>query len=342
MFKVSKEIVEKITPINADHLQLATIRGWDVIVTKSVQVGDELIYFPIDSVLPEALENKIFAGTKVKLNNHRVRATKIRGAYSYGLTCPPSLIDINCDIGQDIADKLGVKKYEPIQSSIPSVMKNGKVLHGFKQNPNFIVYPKFYHYRDSKEKFVDTTLFLVSEKRHGSNVRFAMVDRFKPSILDRILIKIGLKSKFEWCIGSHNVQRHPEGDDIYCKMARKYNMKDICTKYPNWIFFGEVIGEGIQANYSYGLKDHEVHIFDIISPEREYMSQDIVREICIENNLPYCKTFYMDQPPTTFGTSSLDGKTVQEGWVIRDSKYQNRIAKIINPEYLLKDQSDFH
>lgn len=344
MFKVSVERVENIKPIEgADRLQLATIRGWDVVVSKTVQVDDSLVYFPIDAVLPEELENKIFEGSKVKLHNHRVRATKIRGVYSYGLTCPINMLKTDYKIGQDLSESLGVKKYEPEIKALPS---KGKVGKPGKTNPNFFVYPKFYHYNDSKQQFEKTESFYAVEKSHGSSWRASWMKRHNPSILTRIGIKLGLCSEYEWCVGSHNVQRNPESNESYCNLARTYKLKEFLKDYPNWILFGEMIGDGIQANYSYGFKDHKLAVFDMIHLDGTHKTVQDVELIAnrigaIVPQRYVVKKEWVQNPE--FGKSFIDGTTTIEGWVVRSVAEPWKKAKIINPEYLLnKNNTDFH
>ena len=49
---------------NADKLELAIIRGWQTCISKgSYQVGDKVVYFPPDTLLPESWTDK-FGVTK--------------------------------------------------------------------------------------------------------------------------------------------------------------------------------------------------------------------------------------------------------------------------------------
>jgi intein/homing endonuclease len=51
---------------NADRLELATVKGWQVVVQKDLyQQGDKVIYIPIDSILPPELEEELFPSAKL-------------------------------------------------------------------------------------------------------------------------------------------------------------------------------------------------------------------------------------------------------------------------------------
>ena len=54
---------------NADRLEIATVYGFQVIVKKDAhKVGDRMIYVPIDSILPQNIEDYLFPeDSKVKL-----------------------------------------------------------------------------------------------------------------------------------------------------------------------------------------------------------------------------------------------------------------------------------
>ena len=58
-FKVPlTEIVDIIPHPKADRLEVAVIYGFQVIVQKDrYKVGDEVIYVPIDSILPQNIED---------------------------------------------------------------------------------------------------------------------------------------------------------------------------------------------------------------------------------------------------------------------------------------------
>jgi tRNA-binding EMAP/Myf-like protein len=92
------QIDEVLKHPNADRLELAKIMGWQVVIGKgNFKVGDLAAYIPVDSILSESLEARLFPpDSKIKLNKHRVRSIKIRGQMSQGMIIP--LKDVNAEL----------------------------------------------------------------------------------------------------------------------------------------------------------------------------------------------------------------------------------------------------
>lgn len=124
------EEILAIEPIeNADALELATVRGWGVVVRKDeFSVGDKVVYFEIDSFLDVERQEFSFLkdrGTrpmndpedeKKKIYGHALRTIKLRGQISQGLVLPMSEFPkfvADQPVGTDLTDNLGVLKYEP-------------------------------------------------------------------------------------------------------------------------------------------------------------------------------------------------------------------------------------
>lgn len=115
------ERITALAPIeNADAIESATVRGWNVVVKKGeFAVGDLVIYFEIDSLLP--LDDERFAflaprGEKTVdgIRGHVLKTVRLRGTYSQGLVLPAALfpeVD-ECLDGITFAGRLGISKYE--------------------------------------------------------------------------------------------------------------------------------------------------------------------------------------------------------------------------------------
>src|SRR5437016_3565087 len=84
-------LIEKITAhSNADSLELAQVLGWQLVVRKGeYQVGDQVVYFPIDTMLPLELSER-FGVTKY-LSKGRIKCAKLRGEPSFGLAIRPEV-----------------------------------------------------------------------------------------------------------------------------------------------------------------------------------------------------------------------------------------------------------
>jgi hypothetical protein len=105
---VTVRTISDINPIaGADAIVVATVEGWKVVVKKGeFNVGDQCVYFEIDSFLPEGnpawqflidKSPRIFEGVK----GHKLRTIKLRGQVSQGLVLKPE------DLGNGMSDSLG-------------------------------------------------------------------------------------------------------------------------------------------------------------------------------------------------------------------------------------------
>jgi len=119
------ETIATIAPhTNADALELATVRGWQV-VTKlgEFNAGDRVIYFEIDTMLDVSDERLAFLvprGVRTDqrdgFEGHVLRSVKLRGELSQGLVLPAA--DFAAEIGDalpgdDVTEALGLRKWDP-------------------------------------------------------------------------------------------------------------------------------------------------------------------------------------------------------------------------------------
>lgn len=118
---VSIRDIKSLTPIEgADHIEVAEVDGWKVIVNKGEFVqGVEAIYFEIDSALP--LDRPEFAfladrGSETigDKQYHVLKTEEIHGVYSQGLLLSSKQ---GFERDADLSEEFGVFKYEPPLSS---------------------------------------------------------------------------------------------------------------------------------------------------------------------------------------------------------------------------------
>ena len=124
--------IERISAINpipdADAIERATIRGWNVVVKKGEhKVGELVIYCEIDSIMPERPEFEF-----LRPRGFRIKTIKLRGTYSQGIIFSLNILNssgnliekdgkfylemkqlIELSEGTDVTGLLGVIKYEP-------------------------------------------------------------------------------------------------------------------------------------------------------------------------------------------------------------------------------------
>lgn len=104
--------VTKTEAINGyDRVHLVTVLAWKCVAPVSINVGDKVIYFEVDSLLPK--DDKRF--DFMEKRKHRVKTIKICGTISQGLVLP--ICDFpefkNAKVGDFVTDKLNVTLYEP-------------------------------------------------------------------------------------------------------------------------------------------------------------------------------------------------------------------------------------
>lgn len=345
---------------NADALEIASIKGWQCVVRKdSFKKGDLCVYFPIDSVLPNTLEATIFGSdSKVKLHHSRVKTIKLRGAISQGLAVPPSLIGVlNPKIHLDLTSTLGVTKYEPPVKASPQ--RNCLGVSKKQSNPHFKKYTSIENLKNYPCLFEQGELVHITEKIHGTNFRAGWVRTHAGTWLKKVLKFFGLLPEWEFVYGSHNVQlqsRPYNGfyeKNVYSEAVINYGLEKALRR--GEVVYGEIYGDGIQKGYNYGCPPgvRKLVIFDVLRGG-SYLPHDAVVSFCSDEMLPVVPTLYtgpfcLDKAKelASGGSVLYPEEKIKEGVVVRpfseSTTYMGRkILKLINDDYLLKDQTEFH
>jgi len=248
--------IEKITEIrphpDADALELATIRGWQVVVKLgSFKAGDLCVYFEIDSLMPERPEFEFLAPRK-----YRIKTTKLRGQISQGIAFPLTILPMKVahqvangewDVGYDVTEILGVTKYEaPIPACLAGQVVGSFPSHSIKTDEERIqnlteLYPEYKKY-----------IWVATEKLDGSSCTYHIKDDL-------------------FGVSSRNLELKEDGKNSLWGVARALNIE-----YKMRLFMaannlkvltiqGELVGEGIQKN-KYKLKGQTIRIFRIFDP----------------------------------------------------------------------------
>ena len=367
IFKVPLTTVKSVFPHpNADRLSIAVVYGFNIVVGKDqYEAGDLCIFVSPDSLLPLDLEVKLFGPeSKIKLNKGRVKQIKIRGAYSQGMLIKPNMVlDVNYQLETDLAEVLKITKYEPgpaaFQGSNTSVRKRDKP----KENPFFHKYGGIDNFKWYPELFAEGEEVSVTEKIHGSNIRFGLVPYVANNLWRKLLKKLGLAPQYEWVYGSNNVQLQQRcgykgfyGEDVYGKVLAKYNAKDKVK--PGEIWYGELYGDGIQKGYTYGCTngEHKLVVFDMKlqdGVDAKYIDAEYFFNLAHARGFETCPEVYRGPYNAniklfTQGDSVLvPAQKVREGVVLKTLKETNsiigrKLLKLISEKYLESDQTDFH
>lgn len=370
-FKVPVTAIREIKPhSNAEKLELATIYGFQVIVPKGAfKQGDVVIYCPVDAIIPAKVETILFGpDSKVKLTKGRIRQIRLRGLASQGMAIKPEdmypLIadyakangkkEITIVPEQDLAEILGITKYEPGPKGLPQQPgikrdkpKENPLMHKYGGCENIKWQPDFFEGQE----------VVVQEKLHGTNARYALLPNKPNTLWKRILNIFGLLPKQEFCYGSNNVQLQSKGynngfydENVYKKMIKQEQI-DEKLKLGETIF-GEIIGPGIQANYHYGVPEgkHRLVIFDVKVYDGEksrFLDPDEVRAFALERGFEMVPELYRGiydlekaRELTKGNSVYAPGQKVREGVVIKsvtgydDEFHGKRARKLISEDYL--------
>jgi len=353
----------------ADNIELSIVGGWNCIVKKGAyKVGDLVGCATTDAVIPQGLSDAMNV-TNYLRKGQRVRTVKLKGVYSECLIIGNEFLPIGYNSeGKDLMESLGIYKFEPPVKNIQ--LASGKKIR-YSENPNFHVYYKFPNIKNVIGIFTEEDDVQITRKIHGTNTRYGIVKKNKLSFIDKVKKFFRISDKwidYEFVVGSHNVEKGSDSQGFYDTNVW-YNVRDkYAIKEQLWSFFkaykeidgfetgvtiyGEIYGAGIQKNYEYGLKDIQYVGFDV-SINGKYVSQTECELIHKILNLPHVEILYTgkwsQEIQDKFALNNfIEGtKVPHEGIVIKHiSGERNKIAKVINPDYLIyaekKDVGDSH
>jgi len=353
--------IENIVPIpGADNIEQALIGGWSCIVKKGAHSCEELVICATtDAIIPQALADKMGV-TGYLRSGTRVRTVKLRGVYSECLIIPLKYADVgskkSLKEGDDVMEILGISKWEPAPKQLQ--LSSGKVV-SYVPNPNFHVYYKFPNMKNVKGMFSEGDEVQITRKIHGTNARYGIVKKKKLSLWDRIKKFFGNEwVDYEWVVGSHNVEKGSDSQgfhdkNVWSQIADNYKIKEALWYYVKNVvgkdaigsgvtLYGEIYGAGIQKNYEYGLKDIKFAAFDLTVNGVYFPTQMAFDEITAWIGLPHAPVLYTGpwtqeiQDKYVFNNFIERTKVPHEGVVVKHmSGERNKVAKVINPDYLI-------
>lgn len=356
-FKISLEQIDSVREHpNADRLELATLKGmtFQFCVPKGeYKAGDEVVYFPIDSVLPEKVINLLGLTGKLSGGAHnRVKTVKLRGAISQGIVAKPVTFitselwsydfaeELHKGIGADFTEILGVVKYEPEPVSIrdgrlvplPQLVQKYDI-EGADRHPNII------------ELLMDEEV-IITEKIEGSHFSASYYADGEYAVCQRNFRILPVEDNLhDW----HRVAAELNLEKYLRDIFKIIGAKHVVT------FRGEMIGPSIQGNI-YGLSKRRIVFFEMevdgipVAPLTtigwfRLMGLEFVPviDVGILRNLLVDKTVQQLSTGYTILSGSKDPEhTFREGIVIRpinerwDVDFGRVIIKQRSPEYLEK------
>lgn len=324
----SVQTVKAIRPIEgADRIEVVQILNWDCVAKKDeFRVGDKVIYFEIDSLLPDIPAFEFLKGSSwsQKLNKYKVSTHKFRNQISQGLVLPYDqlkelMVQINGEIefkinypeGADLTDLLKIEKYEPPVS-------NGAL--------GDIISHEWYIPKTDEERIqVCATDVLPKYIESEQDDWYASIK------LDGTSCTVGL---FEdtFLVGGRN--QWYKGPNMYTETINKYNIQKKLEDYKciNGLyvaFQGELCGPGIQGN-KLGLKEKDWFVFNVFVSKTGKM--DSYRKCDLLRMLRLCEEFGLKHVPIIADKDKFNFKEV-------DINESDAIDKTVNN--LLEYADDF-
>ncbi|HEY0757565.1 MAG TPA: RNA ligase (ATP) [Ktedonobacteraceae bacterium] len=317
---------------NADRLELAQVLGWQLVVPKDqYHVGDRIVYFPIDTILPLEVSER-FNVTKY-LSKQRIRCAKLRGEPSFGLAIPP---DEDWSPGENVADFYGAQKYEP-----PLRVSAGDAE---KDHPLFVAYTEIENMRNFPTVFEPGESVILSEKIHGTQCRVGLIEG-------------------ELMAGSKGLRRKRPAEDRFASNTYWFPLslepvraltEELGREHQQVILFGEVYGSKIQS-FHYGLQGVlGFRAFDLLL-DGHYQAWPRFLEICARygvETVPVLAQLPFDLAEIkrlSEGRTQLMQRDahIREGVVVRpererhDPRQGRVILKYVSDSYLFGEKSDY-
>lgn len=291
-FCVSIETIAEIHPHpNADRLELATLDRLDFsfVVQKGLyQQGDEVFYFPVDSVIPADLQAVL--GIEGRLSGslkNRLKTVKLRGAISQGLVAPKAELvqafrdrlmeaELAVESGLetdshgithdafsqiDFTKVFGITKYEPVLSGKGGVNCGGRQ----RTLPDGISYYDLESAQRNKaavQFLIDNDVkVLITEKLEGTNLAIQ---------------KLVSTGEVQVCSRNHQYQRmfNPDGtpqsntwlDTVEANPWTITLLDQLAEAFDavhSVALRGEIIGPGVQGNI-YKLFQNQIRVFELM------------------------------------------------------------------------------
>lgn len=345
---VKIKTIDSIAPhLNSDNLELATIGGWQCVVRKGqYKQGERVVFIPPDAVLTKEFAvrmgvDKYLAGVKGDDTKLRVKATRLRGEPSYGLTFPPADIGIDPNDDSDLAEKLGITKWEP-----PVVEVQGNAAREIMEFPR---YTNIEHYANFSDVFAPDDYIIITEKIHGTN--------FRAGLIEYAEVDTDRDAQLVWMAGSHNVRRKEEPNCKYWQpILTDLSLRTMIIHLQrifdaNVIVYGEIYGV---QDMKYGLNGRTAYALFDIMVNYKYLDYAAFKKYCELFRVPMVPIIYEGyysheivkqhtDGPTTMCDPDKAGKFKgREGVVIRpieersDPMIGRVILKSISADYLAR------
>ena len=310
-----------------DKVHYIRVNAWWCVAPKDINIGDLVVYFEIDSLLPQNDNRFSFLASK----KFRIKPIKICGVVSQGLVLAlsefPELKD--CKEGDFVTDKLHVEKYDPdaaqenkcskqeskasafqrAMSRHQKFFKNPIVKYLMKYKPVRWALAKLFVLKKDKDKckWPDWLPKTGSERIQNLPNLFGCKDKYIiTEKVDGASTSFILNEKDKYIVCSHNViknsDKNSDGGNFYktnvwAESGVNYNIESVLRslkkdlKLKTVAIQGETYGDGIQKrNYSLKNNKHGFVVFHIWFDGVRQPIKDMIA-ICDKYNIPHVHVY---------------------------------------------------
>lgn len=339
---------------NADSLSITEVDGCPVIFkTTDFQEGDLAVYVPVESAVP--VDGPFaFLATKEGQKTSRIKAKKLRGVFSMGLLMPLSVLklegpggvsaatvsqELGNMVGHDVSHLLNIVKYVEPEKNLPLGAGQRD-----KHPPDSSTAPVYdiESHRKYKRVFVVGEEVVITEKIHGCNARFVW-RQAEGEDAPRLFV------------GSRSYFNKESEDNIWWKVARKYDLAAKLSLYPDYVLYGEIYGQ--VQDLKYGATPENPLMFRAFDVYNKQMKRflDWADFVAVTDaiGVPRVPVLYQgaysDEVVVNCsqGNSTIAGH-IREGCVIKpikecwDDRLGRVITKLVGEQYhLRKDGTEF-
>lgn len=216
---------------NADKLELTNIWGWQIVIGKgNFTKGDKAIYIPPDYIVPTCTPEFEFLKREGRIHE-RITVKRLRGELSQGLLIPVPDRLSEFVVGTNVIKYLQIERYEAPVKGMPGFQSGPPI--GSIKGP---IAPKFdvENYQRYNRLFEEGEPVVITEKIHGANARFVMVDGV------------------QYCGSRNNWWEYSQENLWWRALEQNPSIVDFCRTNPTSVLYGEVFGQVQDLKYGAG------------------------------------------------------------------------------------------
>ncbi len=298
---VSIRTISTISPIEgADKIEQVGVDGWVVVAQKGIHnVGDTVLYFEIDSFLPQTdtrFESFMKFGTRTfnGVIGHRVKTVRLRGVYSQGIIMPlsefPEIQEVDFD--KCYAEAIGVVKWE--RSEETGVIGDAKgsfpwFLRKSDQERIQNLYNKLSNSELASQPFVGTlkmdgssiTVFYVEGEKYNNQGWGYCSRNQELKLPDPLAEDYEFNKQGKFFQGARNSKLFDKTRELHERFGSYYAIQ------------GELVGPGIQGNFE-KFDQYQVFAYNIFDIEKqEYVDYATFEKMAYTVGLQICPVVYV-------------------------------------------------